>query len=175
MNLGHYEPLDQINAAKSLAEEPWVDKEHMGLWGWSYGGYTTARAAQLDTEKIFKVKVSVAPVTDWRLYDTIYTERYMGELADNEAGYNASSVLRNVSNFDPSFCLVHGLADDNVQYQNSALLFEQLLAAKKHFATMFYPNRDHPLRSAHHIDDDTATARHHLYTFLFSHLEKYLR
>lgn len=119
----------------------------------------------LDAEKVFKVKMSVAPVTDWRLYDSVYTERYMGLPSQNTNYYN-SSVLPLVHNFDPSFLLVHGLADDNVQYINSAALEEALIAANKMYTTRFYPNRDHGITGGN--------TRFNLYTYLINHLEQHL-
>jgi dipeptidyl-peptidase-4 len=109
--------------------------------------------------------MSVAPVTDWRLYDSIYTERYMHLPQDNPNYYN-SSVLPLVSNFDPAFLLVHGLADDNVQFINSAALEEALIAENKVYTTRFYPNRDHGITGGN--------TRYNLYAFLIQHLQRYL-
>lgn len=121
----------------------WVDSERIGLWGWSFGGYMTAYA--LTHSDIFKIGVSGAPVTDWHLYDSIYTERYMDTPQDNPEGYKISSTLHNAKNLNGELLLVHGLMDDNVHFQNAVQLMYELQKANKQFEFMAYPKSRHRL------------------------------
>jgi len=146
-NLGAAEILDQISVTKFLVENlPFIDGNKTAIWGWSYGGYATAMALGKDSENVFKCGISVAPVTSWLYYDTIYTERYMGlpTEADNWANYNASSVMNHIENIrSKQFLLVHGNADDNVHFQQSMMLARQLEKDDVMFSQLSYPEENH--------------------------------
>ncbi len=116
--LGKYEVEDQIAAAKKLGELPYIDAERIGIWGWSYGGFMSALC--LSKSNVFKIGIAVAPVTNWRYYDTIYTERYMRKPQENPKGYDENSPLDLAENLHGKLFLIHGTADDNVHFQNSA-------------------------------------------------------
>ncbi|KAI5737154.1 hypothetical protein M8J76_010559 [Diaphorina citri] len=155
-NLGRYEIADQIAVVKYLTERfQFIDKTKVGIWGWSYGGFATAMVLATDTQNVFKCGVSVAPVTNFLYYDSIYTERYMGlpEMSDNEVGYNWTDVTRKVGNFvNKTFLLMHGTADDNVHYQQSMMLAKALEAADIFFYQQSYPDQAHSLTSyIHHV------------------------
>ena len=145
--LGKVETEDQIAAARWLGAKSWVDSARIGIWGWSYGGYMTAMAT-MKGGNLFKMGMSVAPVTDWRLYDTIYTERFMWTPQENAAGYTASAPLAHVNGLTAKFLLVHGLGDDNVHPQNSIQLIQKLQLARKPFSMMMYPNKTHSISGA---------------------------
>ncbi|SHN20918.1 dipeptidyl-peptidase-4 [Cyclobacterium lianum] len=140
--LGKLETQDQIAAAQYLAAEPFVDSDRIGIWGWSYGGYMSSLALMLGNET-FKMAISVAPVTSWRYYDTIYTERYLKTPQLNPEGYDDYSPLSHVSKLTGKLLLIHGTGDDNVHFQNSVELVDALIAADKQFDTFYYPNRSH--------------------------------
>jgi dipeptidyl-peptidase-4 len=142
--LGVQESQDQIDAAKWLGGRPWVDKARIGMWGWSYGGYMTALTLARGGD-LFKAGIVVAPVTDWRLYDSIYTERYMWTPQENEAGYRGSSVFPHLPTLKARLLLVYGTGDDNVHPQNSLQLANALEAANKPFYMLAYPNRTHSI------------------------------
>lgn len=129
-HLGEFEVEDQIYVTKHLLGlMPFIDKDRCGIWGWSYGGYMTARTLANDTERVFQCGISVAPVTSWFYYDTIYTERYMGLPSQNLEKYLDTSVLEQVDNFrNHDFMLIHGSGDDNVHYQQSLMLAKVLQA-----------------------------------------------
>jgi dipeptidyl-peptidase-4 len=162
LNLGVLEVQDQITAAKYLQTLEYVDGNHIGIWGWSYGGFMTSSImSTIDTP--FKFGMCVAPVTDWRFYDTVYTERYMRTPQENPNGYNITSVLNHAANMkDNTFLLAHGSGDDNVHFLNSAELMKILVNKDIQFEFMMYPNRDHSI---------SAGARPHLYHFLANYLE----
>ncbi|CAH0556830.1 unnamed protein product [Brassicogethes aeneus] len=147
--LGTIEIEDQIAVTKYLQDNyKFIDKENTGIWGWSYGGFTTGWALVKDKENIFKCGISVAPVTDWIYYDSIYTERYMGlpKSDDNLEGYNNSDITRNVDGFkNKTYYLIHGNADDNVHYQQSMVLSKALEAADILFEQQSYPDENHSL------------------------------
>ncbi len=145
--LGKVETEDQIAAARWLGAKSWVDSARIGIWGWSYGGYMTAMAT-MKGGNLFKMGMSVAPVTDWRLYDTIYTERFMWTPQENAAGYTASAPLAHVNGLTAKFLIVHGLGDDNVHPQNSIQLIQKLQLARKPFSLMMYPNKTHSISGA---------------------------
>ncbi|GJQ85661.1 hypothetical protein Trydic_g20209 [Trypoxylus dichotomus] len=151
--MGTVEIQDQIAVMKSLRDSlPYIDPSKIGIWGWSYGGFATAWVLVQDVENVFRLGLSVAPVTDFTLYDTIYTERYMGLLTpeDNEVGYNRTDVTRNVEGLrNKSFFLIHGNADDNVHYQQSMLLARALEQADIMFYQMSYPDENHSLTSVY--------------------------
>ena len=142
LNLGHYEVNDQIEGAKWLAGQPFVDAKRIGIWGWSYGGYM-ASLCILRGADVFKAATAVAPVTQWELYDSIYTERYMRRPADNPKGYAESSPLPLAEKLKGAFLLVHGTADDNVHFQNSARLAAEFEKHNKQFRAMYYPGKHH--------------------------------
>jgi dipeptidyl-peptidase-4 len=144
LRLGMHESQDQIDAAKWLGAQPWVDAGRIGIWGWSYGGYMTALTAGRGGS-LFKAAISVAPVADWRLYDTIYTERLMWTPQGNPEGYASSSVLPHLEGLSAYLLLVHGTGDDNVHPQNSVQIANQLQALGKPFEMMLYPNRTHSI------------------------------
>jgi len=142
MKLGHYETIDQIEAAKYLAKQPYVDGSRIGIFGWSYGGYMSSLCI-LKGNDVFKAAIAVAPVTSWKWYDTVYTERYMRTLSENEAGYNDNSPIYFADKLKGNYLLVHGIADDNVHFQHTAEMAAALVKANKQFDTYFYPNRNH--------------------------------
>jgi dipeptidyl-peptidase-4 len=144
LRLGMHESQDQIDAAKWLGAQPWVDAGRIGIWGWSYGGYMTALTTGRGGS-LFKAAISVAPVADWRLYDTIYTERLMWTPQGNPEGYASSSVLPHLEGLSAYLLLVHGTGDDNVHPQNSVQIANQLQALGKPFEMMLYPNRTHSI------------------------------
>jgi dipeptidyl-peptidase-4 len=157
LRLGEYEAEDQIAAARWLARQPYVDAERIGIWGWSYGGYTTAMALTRP-DAPFKAGIAVAPVADWGLYDTIYTERFMRTPQQNPEGYRLGAPVNAVANLRAKLLIVHGTGDDNVHFQNSVRLANALQAAGKQFQFMAYPNRTHS------ISGGPTSA--HLYTML---------
>jgi len=140
--MGKIELEDQLAGVEYLKSLPYVDAGNIGIWGWSYGGYMTLEAL-LNAPDVFKAGTSVAPVSDWRLYDSIYTERYMKLPTDNEAGYDASAPLGNVDNLKGRLLLMHGDADANVHMQNSVSLVRKLIDAGKDFDYMVYPQKEH--------------------------------
>ncbi|MBU2444628.1 MAG: S9 family peptidase [Bacteroidetes bacterium] len=141
-NLGHWEVNDQIEGAKYLITLPYVDGERIGIWGWSYGGYISALTI-MEGNEYFKSAVAVASVTDWKFYDTIYTERYMSTPQLNPDGYERGSILNKVDKLKGKLLLIHGTADDNVHFQNTVVLVEELVKANKQFQVMFYPGKNH--------------------------------
>ncbi|MBC6947462.1 S9 family peptidase [candidate division KSB1 bacterium] len=141
-NLGELETTDQINAAKWLAQQPYVDAGRIGIWGWSYGGYMSAFCL-LKGNEVFKAAVSVAPVTDWRNYDTIYTERFMLTPAKNPEGYERTAPVKYAKNLKGKLLLVHGANDDNVHMSNALQLAMALQDARKPFDFMIYPRKQH--------------------------------
>lgn len=145
--LGTFEARDQIAAARWLGGQPWVDGDRIGLWGWSYGGYLTSLALGLGGD-VFDTGIAVAPVTDWQLYDTIYTERFMGLPRENPEGYRESAPIRHVEGITADFLLIHGTGDDNVHPQNSLQLAHALQEAGKPFRMMLYPNKTHSISGA---------------------------
>ncbi|MFN8580578.1 MAG: prolyl oligopeptidase family serine peptidase [Gemmatimonadaceae bacterium] len=145
--LGLVESDDQIAAARWLSTRPWVDAARIGFWGWSFGGFLTTMSLARGGD-VFKAGIAVAPVTDWHLYDSIYTERYMRTPSDNPDGYAATSPQRLIGGLRAKLLLVHGTGDDNVHPQNSTQLVEQLIQAGKPFNLMLYPNRTHGISDA---------------------------
>jgi dipeptidyl-peptidase-4 len=164
-NLGKWEVNDQIEGAKYLSSLSYVDKERIGIWGWSYGGYMAALTI-LKGADYFKTAVAVAPVTNWKFYDNIYTERFMGTPENNPAGYKESSPLSYASRLKGKFLLIHGTSDDNVHFQNAVTLTSALQQANKQFETMYYPNKNHGIGGG--------TTRIHLYSLMTNFLLKNL-
>lgn len=140
--LGKLEVEDQITAARYLADQPYVDRERIGIWGWSYGGYMTSLAMFLGND-VFKTGIAVAPVTNWRFYDTIYTERYLKRPQDNPSGYDDNSPNSHADKLQGNYFLIHGTGDDNVHFQNAVELQNALIDANKEFDSFYYPNRNH--------------------------------
>ncbi|MDZ4149066.1 MAG: S9 family peptidase [Flavobacteriaceae bacterium] len=140
--LGKYEVEDQINAAVELGKKPYVDASRIGIWGWSYGGFMASNAIFQGAD-VFKMAIAVAPVTSWRFYDTIYTERYMQTPQENPSGYDDNSPINHVDKLKGAFLLVHGSADDNVHVQNSMQMIEALIQANKQFDWTIYPDKNH--------------------------------
>lgn len=147
--LGHYEPLDQIAAAKLWSKKSYVDPERITIWGWSYGGFLTLKTLETDSvEHVFKYGVAIAPVTKWKLYDSIYTERYLREPQSNPTGYETASIhdLSNFKNVN-RFLIMHGTGDDNVHFQNSLRLLDEFnLKGIENFDFMAFPDSDHSIR-----------------------------
>jgi dipeptidyl-peptidase-4 len=142
MQLGKYESDDQIEAAKYLGTLPFVDKNKIAIFGWSYGGFVVCMSMEKGGE-IFKAGISVAPVTDWRFYDTIYAERFMRTPNENKEGYEENSLIENAGNIKGRLLIVHGLADDNVHAQNTFEFTERLVQAGIQFDMAIYTNRNH--------------------------------
>jgi dipeptidyl-peptidase 4 len=142
LNLGKYETLDQIEAAKYASSLPYVDKDRIGIWGWSYGGFMTLSCLTVGAD-YFKMGIAVAPVTNFKYYDDIYTERYMRTPAENPTGYESNSPITNVSQLKGKLLLIHGMADDNVHAQNSYDFITAMIATDKQFEMQLYPNSNH--------------------------------
>ncbi len=143
-DLGKYEVEDQIQAARQLGELPYIDAERIGIWGWSYGGFMSSNCLFKGND-VFKMAIAVAPVTSWRFYDTIYTERYLGTPQNNPEGYDENSPINHVDKLKGDFLLVHGTADDNVHAQNTMRLVEALIQADKQFEWAMYPDKNHSI------------------------------
>lgn len=140
--LGKYEVEDQISAAKLLGERPYIDSERIGIFGWSYGGFMSSNCLFQGADT-FKMAIAVAPVTSWRFYDTVYTERYMQTPQENASGYDNNSPMSHVDKLKGNFLLIHGTADDNVHVQNTMRMVEALIQADKQFEWMIYPDKNH--------------------------------
>ena len=140
--LGKYEVEDQIDAAKVIGNYSYVDKTRIGIFGWSYGGFMSSNCLFKGAD-VFKMAIAVAPVTNWRFYDTIYTERYMQTPQENASGYDDNSPINHVSKLKGNFLLIHGTADDNVHVQNSMQMIEALVQANKQFDWAIYPDKNH--------------------------------
>ena len=144
LNIGKYEPADQVEAAKYLGTLPYVDKNNIGIWGWSFGGYNTLMSMSQD-EAVFKAGVAVAAPTDWRFYDTVYTERYMRTPKENKSGYDAGSAIVNVNKLSGNLLLIHGTADDNVHLRNMVRYIHALTQANKKFEMALYADSNHSI------------------------------
>ena len=144
LNLGQFESADQIAVAKYFASLPYVDESRIGIWGWSYGGYMSS-LSMLRGQGVFRAAISVAPVTDWRLYDTIYTERFMRTPQENPEGYRKGAPIEYADQLQGELLLVHGTGDDNVHSQQTTQLVEALIQADKQFDMRSYPNRTHSI------------------------------
>lgn len=167
--LGQLEAADQIAFARHLAGLPYVDEDRVGIWGWSYGGYMTLMSMLSGAgPETFSTGIAVAPVTDWRLYDTIYTERYMSTPASNPEGYEHGAPLTYADRLgdDQDLLIVHGNLDDNVHFQQSVQMVGRLQAENKQFDMMMYPGRNHSIYGD--------TTRLHLYTMMTDYLVEHL-
>ena len=165
LNLVKYESLDQIATAKTLGELPYVDHNRIGIWGWSFGGHMATHCL-LTGNDIFSFAIAVAPVTNWRFYDTIYTERFMRTPQENPEGYDLNSPINYADQLKGDFLIIHGSGDDNVHVQNTMRMVEALIQADKQFEWMIYPDKNHGISGGN--------TRKHLYTkmtnFIFKNL-----
>ena len=144
LRLGELEARDQVETALWLGEQSYVDKERIGIWGWSYGGWNTLMSMS-EGRLVFRAGVAIAPPTCWRFYDSIYTERYMRTPQENKAGYDEVNPIARASQLHGALLLCHGLADDNVHYRNTAEYVEALVQADKDFMQLVYTNRNHSI------------------------------
>ena len=158
-DMGRMECEDAIEAARWLGQQSWVDKDRIGIWGWSFGGYLSTLSL-LKGNDVFKAAIAVAPVMNWRYYDNIYTERYLGLPQDNAKGYDDNSPLNFADRLQGNYLLIHGTGDDNVHFQNSAEMVERLENAGKQFEFRIYPNKNHS------IYDATGKTRLNLYQLM---------
>ncbi|QIH39283.1 S9 family peptidase [Flavobacterium sp. Sr18] len=142
LQLGKFEVEDQIDAAKVLGNYAFVDKARIGIFGWSYGGFMASNCIMKGND-VFKMAIAVAPVTNWRFYDSVYTERYMTTPQENASGYDDNSPINHVDKLKGKFLLIHGSGDDNVHVQNSMQMMEALIQANKQFDSQIYPDNNH--------------------------------
>ncbi|AOZ98725.1 S9 family peptidase [Flavobacterium commune] len=142
LQLGKYEVEDQIDAAKVIGNYPYVDKSRIGIFGWSYGGFMASNCI-LKGNDIFKMAIAVAPVTNWRFYDSVYTERYMHTPQENASGYDDNSPINFANRLKGKYLLIHGSADDNVHVQNSMEMMNALIKSNKQFDSQIYPDCNH--------------------------------
>ncbi|MBO7630035.1 MAG: S9 family peptidase, partial [Bacteroidales bacterium] len=163
--MGKYEAIDQIATANYLKTLPYVDGDRIGIWGWSFGGYLSS-LAMFKGKGVFKMAMSVAPVTNWRYYDNIYTERFLQKPQDNPEGYDDNAPCFSAKDLQGAYLLVHGTADDNVHFQNAMDLVTQLNKAGKQYEQFFYPNKNHFIYGGN--------TRYQLYTKLTDFLLKNL-
>ncbi|THF51141.1 S9 family peptidase [Flavobacterium supellecticarium] len=140
--LGKFEVEDQVDAAKVIGNYPYVDKARIGIFGWSYGGFMSSNCI-FQGNDTFKMAIAVAPVTSWRYYDSVYTERYMQTPQENASGYDNNSPITHVAKLKGNFLLIHGTADDNVHVQNTMKMVEALVQANKQFDWAIYPDKNH--------------------------------
>jgi dipeptidyl-peptidase 4 len=164
-NLGPMAAKDHELAIQYLKSLPFVDGEAMAIWGWSGGGFTAA--FHMTHTRLFKAGIAVAPVTDWRLYDSIYTERYMGRPDEESPAYDRASAVKAAADYHGRLLLVHGTLDDNVHPQNTLQLIHALIGNKKQFDLMLYPDKTHGISGA--------AESVHLYTMIHEFLERHLR
>jgi len=163
--LGKFEVEDQIEAAKLLGARPYIDSSRIGIWGWSYGGFMSSNALFKGND-VFKMAIAVAPVTSWRFYDSIYTERYMTTPQENASGYDNNSPINHVDKLKGDFLLIHGTGDDNVHVQNTMRMVEALVQANKQFEWMIYPDKNHGIYGGN--------TRLHLYTKMTNFINRTL-
>ena len=161
LRMGEKESQDQVEAAQALGQYPYVDAGRMAIWGWSFGGYNTLMALSVG-HGTFKVGIAVAPPTDWKYYDTVYTERYMRTPQENFDGYAATSPLKKVKDLEGKLLLIHGTADDNVHFMQSMEYAEALVQAGKQFDMHVYKDRNHGISGGN--------TRYHLYTKMSNYL-----
>ena len=160
-NLGKIEQEDQRMSALYFRSLPYIDSNRIGIWGWSFGGYLTS-LCMVKSPDVFKMGMAVAPVTHWKYYDNIYTERYLQRPIDNPKGYEDNSPINFTKNLEGRYLIVHGTGDDNVHFQNTAEMINSLIKSGKNFDSEIYPNR------AHGISDKAA--RVHLFTKLTNYI-----
>jgi dipeptidyl-peptidase 4 len=164
--LGKYEVEDQIAAAKKLAELTYINKNKIGIWGWSYGEFMSSNCI-LKGNDIFSMAIAIAPVTSWRFYDSIYTERYMQTPQENASGYDDNSPINYAEKLKGNYLLVHGTGDDNVHVQNSYTMINSLIEANKQFDMFVVPDRAHGIYEGKNM-------RLNLYTKMTSFVEEHL-
>ncbi len=164
-DLGKYAAGDHMEAVKYLRTLPYVDPKRIGIWGWSGGGYLASLCLTKGAD-YFSMGIAVAPVIDLRLYDTIWTERYMGTLETNSAGYDSANVLTYVDRLKGDLLIIHGTGDDNVHYQNTIQMVNACIAKKKQIDIMLYPNRNHGIYGG--------TTTRHLYTKITNYILEHL-
>ncbi len=155
LQLGKYESDDQIAVAKNLGKLSYVDKDRIGIWGWSYGGFMSSTCIFKGND-VFKAAIAVAPVTNWRFYDNIYTERYMRTPQENQEGYDNNAPEKMAASLKGKFLFIHGTGDDNVHFQNSVMMNTSLINANKQYECEFYPDKSHGISGGN--------TRYHLYT-----------
>ncbi len=165
MNLGKLESEDQIDVAKHLQTLSFVDAKRIGIMGWSFGGYMSSLCL-LKANDLFKMGIAVAPVTNWRFYDTIYTERFMRTPQENPEGYDHNSPIHFADLLKGKYLLIHGMADDNVHFQNAVEMTDALIKANKQFDSFAYPNKNHGIYGG--------TTRLHLYTLMSNYIKNNL-
>ena len=163
--LGKYETIDQIEAARYFGDKDYINASRIGIFGWSYGGYMSSNCLFQGNET-FSMAIAVAPVTNWRYYDTIYTERFMGLPQENPDGYDDNSPINHVEGLKGDYLLIHGTGDDNVHFQNSIELAEELVQANKQFEMQFYPDKNHGIYGGN--------TTFHLYTRMTRFIEENL-
>lgn len=163
--LGKLEAEDMIQTAKYLGSLSYVDKSRLGIFGWSFGGYLSSLAITLGAD-YYKLAIAVAPVTSWRFYDTIYTERFLGLPEDNPSGYDENSPISHAAMLKGRYLLIHGTADDNVHLQNAIEMQRGIIKAGKHADVLYYPDKNHSIYGG-----DT---RFHLYEVMTNYLINYL-
>ena len=171
LQLGKYETVDMITLAKYMAKQPYVDANRIGIYGWSYGGFMAANGITKGAD-VISTAVSVAPVTNWRYYDNVYTERFMRTPQENPDGYDLNSPVHNTELIKGNYLLCHGSGDDNVHYQNAMELIKAMISNGKQFDLMIYPNKNHGIYGGYEYG--AGECRMHLFTkidaFLFKHL-----
>ncbi len=165
LQLGKYETIDQIEVAKYLGSLKYVDKERIGIFGWSYGGFMTLLCMTIGAD-YFKTGISVAPPTSWRYYDNIYSERFMRTPQENSKGYEDSSPITYVDKLKGNLLIIHGGGDDNVHLQNSMMIIDALIQANKQFDMMIYPNKNHSIKGGN--------TRYHLYSKMVDYIKENL-
>ncbi|WP_299669286.1 S9 family peptidase [uncultured Polaribacter sp.] len=166
LNLVKYETEDQISAAKKLANVSYIDENNIGIWGWSFGGHMSTNAL-LKGNDIFTTAIAVAPVTSWRFYDTVYTERFLRTPQENPAGYDENSPVNYADKLEGNYLLVHGTGDDNVHVQNSYRMINALIEANKQFDMFIVPDRTHGIYKG-------KNTRLNLYTKMTNFVEEHL-
>lgn len=171
LQLGKHETEDMITLAKYMAQKPYVDASRIGIYGWSFGGFMAANGITKGAD-VISTAVSVAPVTNWRYYDNVYTERFMRTPQENPEGYDLNSPVFNTALIKGNYLLCHGSGDDNVHYQNAMELIKAMVSNGKQFDLMIYPNKNHGIYGGYEYGD--GESRMHLYNkidgFLFRHL-----
>jgi dipeptidyl-peptidase-4 len=165
LQLGKLEVEDFIGTAKYFQSLPYVDSSRIGIMGWSYGGFMSSLALTKGAD-VFKMGIAVAPVTNWRYYDNIYTERFMRTPQENPKGYDDNSPINHVDKLKGKYLLIHGMADDNVHFQNSADMITALVKANKQFDFFAYPNKNHGIYGGN--------TRNHLFSMIYDYILKNL-
>ena len=166
MRLGELEARDQVETALWLGQQPFVDKDRIGIWGWSYGGWNTLMSMS-EGREVFCCGIAIAPPTSWRFYDSVYTERFMRTPNENASGYDEVNPIARVGKLHGALLLCHGLADDNVHYQNTAEYVDALVQADKDFRQLVYTNRNHSIYGGN--------TRNHLFRQCMNFFDEHLK